>query len=311
LTDTLTNQAAPTVATDPHRAADKRAHLETIETYYEQSWFDYRVVWQDRTNRALHFGVWYPETRSHAESLLNMNREVASTLEIKPGMRVLDAGCGIGGSSLWLAENFDVSVVGITVCEKQLAMARRFARERGVADRVTFELADYTDTNLEAESFDVVWAQESVCYALDKRDFLAEAYRLLRPGGQIVVEDWFRVARNLPARKERLLLEWLRCWAIADVCTGDEFLDAGRSVGFTDVSLRDMTLYVRPSLARLHRIGVATFPFWAVVHRLGLRSTVAHDNLRGAILQWRALNDRLWYDAIFSARKPDGAPSPA
>jgi cyclopropane fatty-acyl-phospholipid synthase-like methyltransferase len=285
-------------------AGQSPAHLQTIERYYDESWFDYRVVWQGRTDRALHFGVWHPDTTSHAESLLNMNHEVAATLDLRAGMRVLDAGCGVGGSSMWLAENFDVRVVGITVCEKQQAMARQFAAERALTDRVQFQLADFTATPFDDESFDVVWAQESVCYALDKRDFLAEAHRILRPGGQIVVEDWFRVARDLPVRKEELLREWLRCWAITDLCTGDEFLDAARSVGFADPSLRDMTLYVRPSLARLHRIGVLTFPFWAVVHRLGLRSTVAHDNLRGAILQWRALNQRLWFDAIFSARKP-------
>ncbi len=300
-TESIRERAAPS----PVAAGDHVGRLAAVARYYDESWFDYRVIWQNSENRALHFGVWYPGTKSHGESLLNMNREVAGSIDIKPGMRVLDAGCGVGGSSMWLAENYDVSVVGITVAERQVEMARKFAQERGLEKRVSFELADFTNTKFPDGSFDIVWAQESACHAEDKAAFLREAFRVLRPGGQLVVEDWFRVTRDLPARQEKLLIDWVNCWAIPDLSTGDEFAVAARACGFDGTTIRDLSMFVRPSLARLYRLGVASYPFWAVVHRLGLRSAHAQANLRGAILQWRALNQRLWFDAIFTATRPN------
>ncbi|MGH2810583.1 MAG: SAM-dependent methyltransferase, partial [Actinomycetota bacterium] len=88
---------------------------KSIATYYDQTWFDYRALWLDPNNRAIHFGYWDESTKSHSESLLNMNRVLASNLRPEPGDLVLDAGCGVGGTSMWMAENRDVQAVGITI----------------------------------------------------------------------------------------------------------------------------------------------------------------------------------------------------
>ncbi|HEV2078780.1 MAG TPA: cyclopropane-fatty-acyl-phospholipid synthase family protein [Allosphingosinicella sp.] len=68
---------------------------------------------------------------------------IASKLHLKPGQRVLDIGCGWGGMALYLNRVADVDVLGITLSEEQLRVARRRAQEAGVADRVRFELLDY------------------------------------------------------------------------------------------------------------------------------------------------------------------------
>jgi cyclopropane-fatty-acyl-phospholipid synthase len=68
---------------------------------------------------------------------------IAAKLYLKPGMRVLDIGCGWGGTALYLNRVADVDVLGITLSEEQLKVARRRAVEAGVADRVKFELIDY------------------------------------------------------------------------------------------------------------------------------------------------------------------------
>ena len=68
---------------------------------------------------------------------------IAAKLALKPGQRVLDIGCGWGGMALYLHRVADVDVLGITLSEEQLAVARRRAEEAGVADRVRFALADY------------------------------------------------------------------------------------------------------------------------------------------------------------------------
>jgi cyclopropane-fatty-acyl-phospholipid synthase len=70
---------------------------------------------------------------------------IAAKLNLKPGQRVLDIGCGWGGMALYLHRVADVDVLGITLSEEQLKTARRRAEEAGVADRVKFELIDYRD----------------------------------------------------------------------------------------------------------------------------------------------------------------------
>jgi len=70
-------------------------------------------------------------------------RHIAAKLMLEPGQRVLDIGCGWGGTALYLNRVADVDVLGITLSEEQLKVARRRAEEAGVADRVKFELIDY------------------------------------------------------------------------------------------------------------------------------------------------------------------------
>jgi cyclopropane-fatty-acyl-phospholipid synthase len=80
---------------------------------------------------------------------------IAAKLALEPGQRVLDIGCGWGGMALYLNRVADVDVVGITLSEEQLALARQRAASAGVADRVRFELVDYRDIAArEVDGFD-------------------------------------------------------------------------------------------------------------------------------------------------------------
>ncbi len=72
-------------------------------------------------------------------------RHIAHKLLLRPGQRVLDIGCGWGGMALYLAETADVEVTGLTLSREQLRVARQRAQERGLADRVRFELQDYRE----------------------------------------------------------------------------------------------------------------------------------------------------------------------
>jgi tocopherol O-methyltransferase len=277
---------------------------EAIIDYYDETWVDYRLLWLNPDNLAVHFGYADESTRGHTDALKNMNRVLADRVAIRPGDRVLDAGCGVGGSSLWLAQERDVDVVGITPVASQVAMARRFADRRGLADRVRFEQADYAATTFPDATFDVVWVLEALCHAPSKAAFYREAARLLRPGGRVVVAEYLRTDRPVDDIGERLLHEWLSGWAIPDIDSPEEHLAHLSASGFTDVRLDDVTEYTRPSLRRLYRMAYWTFPLAVLGRTLRIRSAVQHRNVIGSVRQYQALRHKAWFYSIISATKP-------
>jgi cyclopropane fatty-acyl-phospholipid synthase-like methyltransferase len=225
-------------------------------------------------------------------------------VKIQPSERVLDAGCGVGGSSLWLVQERSVDVVGITLPAGQIAMARSYAAQRGLADRVHFEQADFTATPFPDGSFDVVWAVESLCHAPRKAAFYQEAARLLRPGGRVVVADYVRADRPLDHTGEQLLHEWLDGWAIPDIDTPGEHLAHLAEAGFAETRLDDVTVHTRPSLRRLHRMAYWTYPLAVLGRVTSIRSAVQHGNVIASIRQYQALQRGAWFYGILSATKP-------
>jgi tocopherol O-methyltransferase len=275
--------------------------LSRIRDYYDDTWLDYRMLWLDTQNHAIHFGYWDERTRGHGESLLNMNRALAGQIGIRPGQRILDAGCGVGGSAIWLAKTYDVEVVGITPVGSQVERARRYGQKQGMADRVSFEQQDYTHTTFPQASFDIIWAMESLCHAPNKQLALAEARRLLRPGGRLGIVEYMRTKRPHAAIDEALLNSWLSGWAIPDIATSHEWLDWAQEAGFHDVQLSDITSNVEPSLRRLYRLAVLARPGASMLYLLGLRSKTQHGNMRGAFDQYHALQRGLWFYALLTA----------
>jgi cyclopropane fatty-acyl-phospholipid synthase-like methyltransferase len=145
---------------------------ETITEYYDYTvpvFTEYSITGTQL--RPSHYGFWDGDIKNHKEALLNVNRFMAEAARINSGDTVLDAGCGIGGSTIWLAENRNARGTGITISERQLKKARALARQKGLESLVNFEKRDFLDTGFEGGTFSVVWAIESVCHAEDKGIF--------------------------------------------------------------------------------------------------------------------------------------------
>jgi geranyl diphosphate 2-C-methyltransferase len=119
---------------------------------------------------------------------------------VPPEDRLLDSGCGRGGGSLLAHQRFGCAVEGISISRSQIAFANERAAERGVDDRVGFNLRNMLDTGFETGSFDGIWNNESTMY-VELSLLFAEYQRLLRRGGRYVcVTGCYNDAYGLPSR---------------------------------------------------------------------------------------------------------------
>ena len=141
--------------------------------------------------------------------------------------------------------------------------------------------------------------------APDKERFFADAARVLKPGGRVVIAEYLRAARPLDARNETLLTRWLSGWAIPDLLTADEMRAGLADAGFDDIEIRDLTAEVRPSLRRLHR-------YAAILRRVDraaagdprTRPRADRQQHRRTQPMAAALQRGAWTYGVITARKP-------
>jgi cyclopropane-fatty-acyl-phospholipid synthase len=127
-----------------------------------------------------------PETVGLEQAQLEKKAHIAAKLDLKPGQRVLDIGCGWGGMALYLNRVADVDVLGVTLSQEQLKVARRRAKEAGVDKRVRFELIDYRDVEGPFDRIVSVGMFEHVGLP-QYREFFRTCHNLLTPDGLMLL----------------------------------------------------------------------------------------------------------------------------
>ncbi len=279
-------------------------HQKSVISYYDNTWLDYRALWMNKKDRAIHFGYYDTFSETHTESLNKLNSIMCQKAGITSSSKVLDAGCGQGGSALWMAENINVQVTGITLVPHQVEIATREARKRGLADKVKFYQKDYTVTGFESNSFDIVWACESLCHALDKYSFYQEAFRILKPGGKIIIAEYIRASRETSPENEAILHHWCKGWSMPDLGTWEEHSNKMTVAGFQNISEENITANVKPSLNRLYKMSVRYLTLGKLLYFLKIRNSVKHGNHLASLSQYEALTKKLWYYCLYSAEKP-------
>jgi cyclopropane-fatty-acyl-phospholipid synthase len=127
--------------------------------------------------------AYYTDTSNSLEQAqLDKKAHIAAKLNLKPGMKVLDIGCGWGGFALYLHKHYDVDVLGVALAPDQIAFCKERAEAEGVADRVKFELMDYRDV---AGQFDRITSVGLIEHLGTPHypGFFAKMYELLKPDG--------------------------------------------------------------------------------------------------------------------------------
>ncbi len=274
-----------------------------IINYYNKSRRDYSWIWKLNRYHAIHYGFYDTNHRTHGQAVNNLNAILAKIANIKNTDDVLDSGCGIGGSSIWLAENIGCKVIGISIVPKQIEEANLLAEKYKVVDNVNFFIRDYTNTGLADQSLDVVWAIESVCYSIDKSKFITEASRLLKSGGRVIIADGFLKREPISAKEKKYLFKWLDGWAVSNLEHIDKFKAHLENARFTNIKYIDITENVTPSSKRMYRVSIITYPFAKIMQFFGLRSKIEMKNAAAAYYQRLIFKSGLCSYGIFYAEK--------
>lgn len=175
------------IRTDEPLMDDRTEIMRVIANFWDKTSLAWRAIWGPH----LHHG-YYEENRlfTPLQAQENLIEKILHVLAMKSGLKILDVGCGMGGSSIYLAKKYNAGVTGITLSKKQLSIAVQQSLEENVQN-VSFEIDDaLTLSKFADQSFDLVWSLESCEQFYDKDLFIKQAFRVLKPGGKLMLATW-------------------------------------------------------------------------------------------------------------------------
>jgi SAM-dependent methyltransferase len=268
-------------------------YQETTEKSYLPNWSTGAL--------SLHYGLADETTASHEEAHNNNNRYLSDALGVREGMRVLDAGCGVGGTSIWMARERRAQMVGVTLDPNQVRLGTAFARERGVADLVRLEVMDFAATTFPGASFDAAFNLDSLCHAADARAYFEHLCFLLKDGAAYAAMDFF-VGEGHPD----LVRETMEGWPMPNWLPVAAVAMALEQAGFVEVRVVDLTGQVRRSAEQLISMASNTRLVMQLDRAMGhTESPVYEGHVRGGVACSQGLlNGGVTYACVTARRPP-------
>ncbi len=254
---------------------------EAVASHYDELDRFYREIWGDH----VHHGLWLRGDESREQAVHQLVHLVAREARIAPGTRVCDIGCGYGATARMLAAEFAATVTAITISPAQHAFAKahnvnlakspianpektpqarhpeRSAGEKAGATQSrdpvevssdpaaipTYLLGDWLTNDLPPASFDAAIAIESSEHMPDLTAFFAQAHRILRPGGRLIVCAWLSADSPSPRARRHLLEPICREGRMPQMGTVADYQRLAQSAGFTSDRFEDLTRRVAPT----------------------------------------------------------------
>ncbi|PON49490.1 SAM-dependent methyltransferase gamma-tocopherol (gTMT)-type [Trema orientale] len=291
----------------------KQLHKGIAEFYDESS-----SLWENIWGDHMHHGFYQPNASNvslsdHRAAQIRMIEEAlrfaALDSEDDPTKRpkqVVDVGCGIGGSSRYLASKYDAKCQGITLSPVQAQRANALASAHGLADKVSFQVADALEQPFNDGQFDLVWSMESGEHMPDKTKFVNELVRVAAPGGTIIIVTWCHRdlgpgEEALQSSEQSLLNKICDAFYLPAWCSTAHYVQLLESHSLQDIKAADWSEYVAPFWPAVIRSALTWKGFTSL-----LRS--GSKTIRGALampLMIQGYKKGLIKFAIITCRKPN------
>lgn len=280
----------------------KNNHQKKVIDYYShpESRFGYTFLTWDTK----HFGF-YPHKKrdiSEKEAQVKMTEELVKRLQVRKDDLVLDAGCGRGTVACYLARTYGSQIMGIDIVPFELEMAKKRAVREGIKNRVKFYRRDYSQTGFPHNHFDKIFTLETLVHSPDFRVTLQEFFRVLKPGGMLVLFEYSRSESSEFTRREKMMFDLINeksSMTSLDTMYHRVVGKCLRDIGFTHIKGEDITPYMLPSLERFYRHAKIPYVFLQLfrLHKYFINTTAGVEF-------YRMMQRRLVRYRIFSARKP-------
>jgi len=219
------------------------------------------AMWEQRKGEHLHLGFYDvpppPEKfLDHRAATVRMVEEVLKFASIsdevsKRPRRVVDVGCGIGGSARHLAKKYGAHVEGITLSSVQVQRATALTAAQGLSDKVVFQVADALDQPFPDGKFDLVWAMESGEHMPDKKKFIQELVRVAAPGGTIIIvtcchRDLLPGETSLQPSEQEHLDKISRTYHLPAWCSTADYVRMSQALSLQNIKTADWSENIAP-----------------------------------------------------------------
>ena len=275
-----------------------------IIDYYNEAQKYYYFLWHGNS-LGLHYGFWSEDVKNRKEAILKENEVFANLAGIKEGDLVLDAGNGVGGSGIWLAEKRQAKIVGLNLVMKQLKEGRKIAGRKNLSAANFFTAGSFQEMSFANETFDVVWSLESIEHATSVEIFIKECFRVLKPGGKIIIAGTFKGRDTLSAEEQRQLdVGMSAAGAFNDFRTANQVGEIIEEAGFSNLQNIDRKDLIMKSAIQMRDMCIWGLPVAKSLKKMGFVSDIMVTNNEWGTYQQGLFESGATSYNILIAQKP-------
>jgi len=276
----------------------EKEHFSRLNNYYNKSRHGYSIILRGAKHFGYHpNGISIPEKQA---SIL-MQDKVAEKLNLINGMKILDAGCGRGVTTIYFSKKYNCFVEGIDMVKFELDIARESAIKNEVSKQTKFSYMNYQNMSFQTNYFDAIFTLETLSHASNLNKALKEIYRVLKPGGKIAFFEYTMAQESkIPDYQETIVKKVAHASAMDSLhkFRHDNFHKKLNSIGFINIKTENITENMVPTLKYFYNL--SKIPYFIV------KITKTHErypNVTAAVEFYKMEKQGLFRYNIFTANK--------
>lgn len=231
--------------------------VQEVQQYYDRN--TNRFLRYGQSGRAIHRAVWGPGVTTRNAAIHFVDELILTELgRFEPNPKVLDMGCGVGASLLFLAQRRAIVGEGITISPRQASHATELF-ESARMNTLRCRSGNFLALPSDIHDIDLAFSIEAFVHSPDVEGYFSQAARVVRPGGKLIVCDDFlsqRASFETSAKEREWLQEFRTGWKISSLVTADSACETARSAGFKLIEVLDLTGFLELRRPRDIVIGI-------------------------------------------------------